>query len=45
MNVTFPTGPRAAVTAGLQGYLEQTYHLGSITVTADLGGAYNLTRS
>ncbi len=42
MNVTFPTGPRAAVTAGLQGYLERTYRLGPITATADLGGAYNL---
>ena len=41
MKAPFPTGPRASFTAGLQGYLEQTYRL-EITSAADLGGAYNL---
>lgn len=42
IKVPFPTGPRASVTASFLGYLEQTYKLGVVTTTADLGGAYNL---
>lgn len=41
MKAPFPIGPRASFTAGLQGYLAQTYRL-EITSAADLGGAYNL---